>query len=146
MSNLSKYWLEEKVPIVNGIIFPDDTAWPVHPADAPRPSLLHLRIQDDENVNLDSETQWTGISPSIEATSPELGLIAVTGECGMGGDGCIALLEGTGRRIRWLAFFDFSNPFESLTFETKHIVARNNLGETWRIPISARGEIEVHSN
>lgn len=146
MNSLFNYWQEEKIPIVNGIIFPDDTVWPVHPVDAPRDLPLHLLIQDNKQITLDDSTQWTGCTPLIEVTDIDLGLTAVAGECGMGGDGYIALLENGDRQIRWLAFFDFSNPFERLSFEANYIIAHNNLNEIWKIPIDAKGIIEVRSN
>ncbi|MEH6420862.1 hypothetical protein [Pseudomonas sp. CGJS7] len=145
MSVLVKYWQEERIPILNGIIFPDGAVWPVHPVDAPRDSPLRLRIREDEQATLGDDTEWTSCSPLMEAANIDLGLKAVVGECGMGGDGYVALLENLGNRIRWIAFFDFSNPFEHVSLEVNQVVAKNNLGESWIIPIEAKGVIEVRS-
>ena len=145
-NSLTDHWKSQRAPIVNGIIFPNGTVHPVLSAGAPRHLPLHLRIEGEEQVTLDGRTQWTGITPSVEVADAGLGLTAITGECGMGCDGCIVLLENPNHRIRWLAFFDFSNPFESLAFEAGHVVARNNLNEIWKLPIDGKGAIEVRSN
>lgn len=143
INELMDRWREEQVPIVNGIIFPDGAVRPVDPVDAPRSLPLRLHIHENRLVRLDNETPWTGFNRLADATDADLGLTAVVGECGYGGDGCIALFEGDGTRIRWLAFFDFSNPFEWVSFQAQQVVARNNLGELWRIPIEGKGAIAI---
>lgn len=145
MNTLFENWNEGMVPIVNGIVFPDGVVWPVQPADQPRPLPLSLIIMKEAETRLKEQTAWTGALPSVEATESNIGRKAIAGECGGGSDGFVALFESNSEELIWVAFFDFSNPFEALSFDGDWVVARNNLGEIWRIPMAGSGAIDVLS-
>jgi len=65
------------------------------------------------------------------------------GECGMGADGFVAVEELNTKKLRWIAFFDFSNPFYSVAIEKNFILVTNNLSEEWQFAVDSPWEIEI---
>ena len=66
----------------------------------------------------------------------------VVGEGSHGSDGVVALLDADSN-FHWLAFFDFSNPFEHAEIADGCVRAINNLGETWIFPVDAPWRIVI---
>lgn len=146
MKNLTEEWQNEMIPIVNGIVFPVGHFWPVQPIDSPRVHPIELQIEKGSEAAISEATQWTGIMASAETINESGQLKAIVGECGQGGDGFVALLDHVNSdQLKWIAFFDFSNPFCSVVFEGEEIVALNNLDELWRLPTNASGTIFITS-
>jgi len=142
MSKVLDNWREQRVAIVNGIALPDDSVRSVRAYDLPRQLPIRLDIQGNGAL-VSGDTEWTSVSPLAQAIDPTGRYAAVAGECGHGSDGFVALIDRQTQRPEWIAFFDFSNPFETAEITDTHVVARNNLGETWSIPRSATGSIDV---
>lgn len=65
----------------------------------------------------------------------------------MGPDGFLAVQENhRPKSLLWLAFFDFSHPFESVLVDHGVIRAFNNLDEEWRFSKSAPWRVEIRSS
>ena len=143
MNDLITKWEVGECPILNGVTLNGGQHYPIKPVDAPRnPLPMLLTHGQSENLAKVDRLQWASVNILCEATDALTNLRAFAGEGSMGGDGVIALFESTGV-LRWVAFFDFSNPFERLRFDEADLVAENNLGETWRLSLAQPWKIIV---
>lgn len=143
MNNLIAKWEAGECPILNGVTLNGGQHYPIKPVDAPRNQLpMHLTHGQPAQLSKLDQLEWAFVNILCEATNAQMSLRASAGEGSMGGDGVIALCELTGV-LRWVAFFDFSNPFERLRFDGADLVAENNLGEAWRLPLAQPWKIIV---
>jgi len=143
MNNLIEKWNAGECPILNGLTFSIGQHYPIKPVDAPRnPKPMRLTYGQPESLAKVDNPQWAFVNILCEATDGLTNLRAFAGEGSMGSDGVIALFESTGV-LRWVAFFDFSNPFERVRFDGPDLVVENNLGEAWRLSLAKPWEIIV---
>ena len=143
MNSLQMLWENEECPILNGVIFADGTVDLVKPHDQPRPfGTVNLKCQERTSINCQTKLQLTGVIPSCRAEDGAKGVVAIGGEGGMGSDGFVAITD-LANRLRWIAFFDFSNPFVSVGIESEEVIAKNNLGERWHFPLANPSRINV---
>lgn len=142
MSKILHNWQQGRVAIVNGIALPDDSVRTVPARGWSRATPTRLDICGNA-IPVPDDVEWTDVSMLAKTVSPCCGYLAVAGECGMGGDGFMALIDERTALPEWIAFFDFSNPFEAVAINDTHVLASNNLGESWSVPRSATGTIEI---
>ncbi len=137
-------WAKGKCPLLNGVIFADGTYYPIRHVAQPRRSFpVELFFDPARQMTpLSSIGEWTQITPLCEVVDQSKGIFAVAGEGGMGADGFIALMHSD-RVLQWNAFFTFSNPFIALLLVGDELVARNNHGEHWRVPLSTPWKITI---
>ena len=146
MKTLLNNWMKEKCPLLNGVIAADGTYHPIRPVAQPRKSFpLELSDGPARKMTSVAIVEWSCVTPLCEFSDKSKGILAVAGEGGMGADGFIALLNPD-RSLRWNAFFDFSNPFVALGLEGNELVAENNHGEHWRVPLSTPWKITIESS
>lgn len=128
--------------VVNGVAYAGGTYAVVDVIDMPRdlPCTLSIRGQ----LSLPASAKRVLVSALAEGNHAALNLRAIVGEGAQGADGFIALFEGGS--LMWVAFFDFSNPFESVCICPPHVKAVNNLGELWSIPLSGLGSMLIEQN
>lgn len=143
MKSLLTQWNAELVPLLNGVILENGTYHSIKPVDAPRVHLP-VRLESESSRQLSDLTslQWAAVNMICETELVSSGLKVKAGEGSMGSDGVIALLDQA-QRLRWIAFFDFSNPFESVCFEGSVIIAENNLNEKWFLPIEEPWKVRI---
>jgi hypothetical protein len=144
MRALIARWLSSEVPVLNGGVLRSGRAHLIRPIDAPR--ILPLRLPSAGNADFGSlgELMWTHAGPYEPVMDASTGLVSIVGEGGMGADGFVAVQSGMAPdTLLWLAFFDFSNPFESVRFEDGFLKARNNLDEEWHFDLAEPWNITV---
>ncbi len=143
---LSLLWASRKCPIFNGVMFSDGSAEHVAPDDMPRPRGVRYLVKDGEDFieNFDP-TYMTHIFVACEVRYTEMGVVVLAGEGGHGSDGFVAVTDLL-NEIRWLAFFDFSNPFVSVRISGDEVVAENNLGEFWFFPLDNPAQVRVETS
>jgi hypothetical protein len=143
MNLIIDQWTQGRVPIFNGVIESSGRVHSVHPVDPPRRLPMKLRVSTPGEL---PEVEWTTALPFEKVRDVESQMVAIVGECGMGSDGFVALqATENSESLIWLAFFDFSNPFESVRLEGGVIKARNNIGEEWHFTQSSKWKVEIHS-
>lgn len=72
--------------------------------------------------------------------------LVIAGETSYGSEGFVALCHETERRLLWLAFFDFSNPFEAKTVQIvdeDHFAVKTNYEAEWLFSFSDPTRIVV---
>lgn len=143
MKTLSTNWNAGQWPTLNGLTFADGRHYAIRPVDAPREPLpMRLSYASPTQIENLEKLPSTFLMQACEASDNVSGLKVIAGECSAGEEGFVAVLESTGV-LRWVAFFDFSNPFERVRFDGTDLVAENNLGEAWRLPLATPWEITV---
>lgn len=143
MKSLNTTWSAGQWPTLNGLTFADGRYFAIRPIDAPREPLpMRLSYTGPRQIESFQEAPLTSLVRNCETSDDAAGLTAAAGECSAGEDGFVACLESTGV-LRWVAFFDFSNPFERVQFDGANLVAENNLGEAWRFPLATPWEVTV---
>ena len=145
MNQIIAEWLQGKVPVVNGVIEAGGQVHRVCPVDLPRMLPMTLRENGPTEFARLPSVEWTIALPFEKVRDAGSEMIAIVGECGMGSDGFVAI-QATERpdSLLWVAFFDFSNPFESVRLEGSLIKALNNRSAEWRFARSAPWRIEIH--
>lgn len=136
MALIREHWESRSCPILNGIVFPDDTAFLLN--------VVPPTGADDRYVIVAAARRplasvgpvaWTQVAELARATDPVRDTTAIVGEAGMGADGFVAAMQGTSGQLKWLAFFDCSNPFHVVSVRQDAVVARTNLDVEWTFPL-----------
>jgi len=143
MRSLESFWLEEQSPILNGVMFADGFVECIAPYDQPRPAgTIHLVANGRTSLAAHAPLGATGITPLCRAEDRAKGIVVIGGEAGMGSDGFVAATN-LSNQLRWIAFFDFSNPFVAVALLGEEVVATNNLGEVWHFPLENPSRVRV---
>ena len=136
---LNELFDDKRVPLANGIWLACGRFY--SSGDHSFLRKLPMRIAcTPEPVGFGADLE--SVSISLLATATAGGIVAVVGNGAFGSDGFVALL-GSDSAVRWLAFFDFSNPFTAVSLSGGRVCATNNLGELWAFPVSEPWNIEI---
>ena len=148
MDSIQDIWNAEQCPIISEAIFRSGLVKLVElndsggtPAGTKRlrrcreTSLMEMQKRDDFATTF--YTEMCSVSNERQA------LQALAGGAGMGGDGFVALLRASRRKLEWLVFLDFSNPFEDISLSGITLSCRNNLGKLWSFSLSDPANIDV---
>lgn len=143
MSTLKTIWTSQRWPTLNGVILNNGLYYPIVPIDPPR-ALLPLRLQHQipKLITDLNPQQTTLLIAASETTTSTLDYKALAGACSLGEEGFVALMTSN-HELCWGAYFDFSNPFEHVWFEGTDVIAKNNLGEEWQLPMHRPWEVTV---
>ncbi len=145
-TRIQKAWTEGKSPIINGIVYGDDTAVLLDIAAGAVGSSYSIHVASKTtlaDLERGQKLEWTYIAQLCEAKVFEEGLTIVGGEGGMGADGFIAVIRTASNQLVWLAFLDCSNPFEKVSLSDGIINAVTNLGHTWSFPLARPEAVTV---
>lgn len=143
MKTLETIWASQRWPTLNGITFRDGLYYPIRPTDPPRKQIpLRLEYQKPTAIADFNSQPTTFLIPASEATSQSTDYRVIAGSCSLGEEGFVILTTPTSE-LFWGAYFDFSNPFERVWFDGTDIIAANNLGEEWHLPLSRPWEITL---
>ncbi len=143
MNIISENWRKGKVAIINGVMESSGVIHLIAPGGQPRSLPLKLRIESICSDEILANASCTSVAVMDEISNSDLGIRVVVGECGMGADGFVAVEELNTKQLRWIAFFDFANPFQSVSIQDKFILATNNLNEEWQFAVERPWEIEI---
>ena len=143
MKMLQTLWEDAECPILNGVMFAEGFADQIQPFDQPRPpGIATLTVERRIFLGSYAKLQVAGVVPLCRSEDRLMGLVAVAGEGGLGADGFLAVTD-MANFLRWIAFFDFSNPFVRVELKGGKVLAENNLGEKWRIALAIPSRIVV---
>lgn len=147
---VEEQWLARRAPMIDGIVFPCGNT-----------ALVDYCVQSDE-VEFDfgirktqkghlrdfresqaDEELWTPLLTLGTHPCPGEGIIVEFGEGSFGCYGFVACVDEHSKRLRWLAFFQESNPFVGARCRDGQIEAVTNLGHTWLFPIDEPDGLRV---
>ena len=106
----------------------------------------HLRIlcksSLDSYFSYNKEDYVSNLYPKIMVENAQYKIYE--GECSWEGDGFIYIINKENGKLLWFLFLDNSEYFKEAYFEdTKHIIARSELGLRLRIPINEPEKLSV---
>jgi hypothetical protein len=139
MKKLEDFIEHLECPQANGIIFPDGTI-----------RLLNTGNLKKKSINIITETGQTSLATLAEnnllhwdscgvmnvRTDKKLSIEVMAGECsGHGSYGFVAVVELISKKLQWLAFFEWSNPFDRIEIVGKEIHVRSTMDQLWKFNI-----------
>ncbi|MFE8646716.1 hypothetical protein ACFX58_16685 [Sphingomonas sp. NCPPB 2930] len=133
--DINQLWKNEKLPIINGVLFPDGT-------------LINFSIEEgfERKIKCDGKSfidlnnlLLASVDVFFQLDLPFGHLTC--GEGSMGGDGFVCMEKG--QAIEWVAFFENSNPFHKLSKENDFFIAENNLSELWKFSINGPSSVNI---
>lgn len=145
MKELQQIWEEGTCPIFNGIMFADGTVASLKLAEHSPGCRQLCRAEVTSLKELDKQDKLasTALGEHNQIFNVDGGLRAIVGEGGMGADGFVALIDESEGEAKWLAFFDFSNPFDEAEFTNTELLCKNNLGELWSFPLERPQDVKI---
>ena len=115
--DLLKKWGNGFCPLINGVVFYDGLCFSVKPIDMLRAVYpVSLQTMYPCFIQKELEIKWVHFYITYEIFINNYGLKIMVGEGAMGEDGVVAVADDSSKLI-WHAFFDFSNPFDSVSME-----------------------------
>lgn len=142
--NITTEWHDEKIPIVNGIIYSDGSIdWINVDYDADKRNIVHgSKIHIDDLLS-NNELGFSSIivNKKIEILDKQINVYC--GEGSFGGDGFVVVESLFDLQIKWIAFFETANPFERLEIIGDKIIAHNNLNEKWIFDIHNPANVSI---
>lgn len=139
MMKLIDFKDHQQCPYINGISYADEQI-----------QLMELVVNKTKPVTFDiivgiktsvaeleasGKMLWGDCIIEDEFSSEEEKITVLCGEGNLGSDGFVALMNDQGK-LKWIAFFDCSNPFIQLKFIDKVVFAETSLGHIWKFPIN----------
>lgn len=140
MLTIQQAWTERRCPIINGIVFASGVIRWIdldERFEAGR-AVSDLCRSGETSIAILEKAEglrWSDVSIIKEVVCDERGLLIQVGEGSMGGDGFVAALEYSSKRLLWVAFFENSNPFVDVKIEGDLVLATNNHGTYWSFPV-----------
>jgi hypothetical protein len=133
-------------PIVDGIIYPDNTiqlcdvdiSWK-KPAEF---KVQMLSVTSIDNLEKEGKLGWASCYISDEYIDEIHSIKVVCGETSWGGDGFVAVTN-LKEKLIWIAFFGCSNPFCKVTIAGTQIIALSTYECEWRFDIDNPSRISV---
>ena len=137
-------------PLLNGIIFPDETIQLLNihiNKGIPQKYTIQTALKTSINIlNNKNELWWTSCTILFKLIDQKYSIEIVTGEAGYGSDGFVAVIDLKSRKLIWLAFFDCSNPFDKVNVIDQEIYATSTLGCVWKFKIKNPIDCSVEYN
>ncbi len=143
MNSLTSLWSKLECPILNGVMFAEGFAECVEPWEQPLPAgTITLVSKGRTLLEHFAPLESTGLIPSCRAKYEDRDTVVIGGEGGMGGDGFVAVTN-TANELRWIAFFEFSNPFVSVELCGDEVLGTNNHGEVWHFSLREPSKVRI---
>lgn len=131
--SLRDEWEKGRLPIISGILYENGKIkWLNIDRESNRKrriekgSILHVNNLIEEN-----DLYFSNITAMCTTTIVDNNIIITCGEGGQGSEGFIVVESKDKSEIKWVAFFEDSNPFENFKVINNKIIAYNNLDEKW---------------
>ena len=135
--NLQNEWKKGRLPIISGILYENGNVNWINIESKNR----MRRIEHGSKLNLntlmeENEIYLSEITILCRKEDISKRIIVSCGEGGHGSEGFIVVEENDTKKIKWVAFFEESNPFEKIEVIDDVIYTYNNLGEKWAFEIN----------
>jgi hypothetical protein len=151
-SMVEEKWRSGLCPLFDGVTYGDGTIvvmecltfWGADDADA----ISQIQVRPLARSTIDSFVEYNpegwvhvgGPEPVVDAARD---IKLSFGEGSMGGDGFVARSEVGSGRLRWVAFFQASNPFARGWLEGDVAVVVSTHGHVWRFPLERPERVQV---
>jgi hypothetical protein len=138
MNKILALWEERLVVACQGVYYRDGCARALVVADPATGGGVHIGEPIDADAVLAADAgHATSVDVVLaETILPGSGLVLQCGECDQGSEGYLALLDAD-RSLRWIAFFENSNPFVTIDVHGSVAAVRNSDGKAVSIRIDS---------
>jgi hypothetical protein len=134
--NINDQWQKDELPIINGIIYENGVIEQINISFNNNMRIIEYGNKLHINnliVNRELEFTRVIILDHLEISNEKFHVYSGAG--GFGGDGFIVVMSSENSLIKWIAFFENSNPFEKIEFDRGIIYGYTNLNEKWAFDI-----------
>ena len=131
-------------PIIKSITYPNGDMFVLEGQWIKEKYHLRILCQStlDSYFSYNEEDYVSNLYPKIMVENAQYKIYG--GECSWEGDGFIYIINKENGKLLWFLFLDNSEYFKEAYFEdTKHIIARSELGLQLRIPINEPEKLSV---
>jgi hypothetical protein len=150
MKSIENFIEHLECPIVNGIIFPNETVTLIDvEVQWNKPTKYNFKIGKNVPVAEISKGEvyaWTSCVILCELLDEKNKILVLSGEAGFGGDGFVAVIDLISKKTKWIAFFDCSNPFDGLILKGQYLLASSTLNCVWQFHIINPTELVVYQD
>jgi hypothetical protein len=134
-SMVQRLWENEQCVAVNGIHLPSDKIVQLDFRVISPEEVASFIVGETSGADAHARqpNMRSSLGPPYGIAAPE-GKVIVAGDGGSGSDGFVAVCSGAVSNLVWLAFFDFSNPFEEDSVrivDSRTFSARTEYGAEW---------------
>lgn len=134
-------------PSLNGIVYPDGKIQLINLlVNWGSPTSYKLLLGNQTSISALEEQgnlSWSGCTILHSTENVTLGIKAICGEGDYGSDGFLAVFDLTLGQLKWLAFFNSSNPFDKIKIEKKYISAFSTAQCQWNFKLDDPVSIDV---
>lgn len=134
-------------PSLNGIIFPDGIIKILDINNEWFPDVSYLVKEKKETsidrLDFEGHLYWNDCAVIAEIINKDLSIKVIAGEGDYGSDGFVGVVDLYSQKLIWLAFFNCSNPFQTLKIKNEEICATSTNGCLWKFKIKNPLDIVV---
>lgn len=135
--NLVQEWEKGRLPIISGILHENgNVSWINIESENRIRRVEHGSKLNFNNLMEENEFYLSEITVLCRKEDINKSIIVSCGEGGYGSEGFVVVEVHGNKKIKWVAFFEESNPFEKVEIIDDMIYAYNNLGEKWTFEIN----------
>ncbi|WP_321279993.1 hypothetical protein [Marinifilum fragile] len=136
-------------PAINGITYSDGRVIPVKLiVDWESPINYKIELEKESSIKKIAKNKglrWNDCAVLSNLTNIEKGIEIFAGEGDYGSDGFLAVINLTNKKLKWIAFFDFSNPFNQLSLNGDVIYAVSTNNCIWKFPLNSPSQFTIES-
>ena len=126
-------------PMVNGIIFPDGTMQ-LFDIEVDWGSPLSYRIKAASKssisiLNSKGDLRWNDCAILANIKDRKHAIEIIAGEGDYGSDGFIGVIDLNSRKLKWLGFFDCSNPFDKIKIIDVYVYVYSTNNCVWKFKL-----------
>jgi hypothetical protein len=145
---IQDFWQDEQCPIINGVIYGTGEILMLDFDRVTEGEDIAVSVRAAGKTNVASflaehENYLTSITELCELQVLEEDLRISGGDGGFGGDGFVAVSRLSDNYLKWIAFFDNSNPFEEVSFTGSQVLAISSHRDKWLFPLAQPEQVSV---
>ncbi len=137
---IQQLWADEQCPEINGIIYGNGIVKKINIVRDSLWRLIEIKPEFENQTTVteflhDKPDEITNVYQLCDKSVIDHNIRLIGGEADWGDFGFIAVENLQTKELKFLMFFDNSNPFVEIDFLDSNILATSNLGEKWIVPI-----------
>lgn len=148
MKEIENFMDHLECPLVNGIVFSDNTIQLFEEVPWEKPVEIKIQSSSTTSINdLENEGKlsWCGCAILDKYIDETDSIKAFCGEGNFGDDGFVSVMDLKKDKVIWVAYFTSSNPFYKVTIEEGQVSVFSTIDFVWKFDIDRPFVVEVMS-